>query len=295
MKTFIVEWNPQESSFGLEDFSHAISSMEFGDLPWMFRRRCGIRSGDNFYLVKVGDGLEGIVMKGFFRTQPEAYSGDADGGFRTFLRPTFMIDVRRNENIIRKEMLSSSLPALPWGDGVFLMNSHECDVLSGMWEEYLSGIPEEAFSEGALGKRERPDAILDDALILAAEAVYDRSDQQGNPLVLKALALASSWKSVRYKSLSFLFYASMYGKLDAGEIREKGFPEEYADIISILKRSPEMETEDYIAHLVRHNNLRASKIAIKDMELNHDAWLFAHELDDLVEDLYQSAGIDREF
>ena len=167
MKTFIIEWNPQESSFGLEDFSHAISSMEFGDLPWMFRRRCGIRSGDNFYLVKVGDGLEGIVMKGFFRTQPEAYSGDADGGFRTFLRPTFMIDVRRNENIIRKEMLSASLPALPWGDGVFLMNSHECDVLSGMWEEYLSGIPEEAFSEGALGKRERPDAILDDALILA--------------------------------------------------------------------------------------------------------------------------------
>ena len=80
MKTFILKWNPQESSFGLEDFSHAISSMEFGDLPWMFRRRCGIRSGDNFYLVKVGDGLEGIVMKGFFRTQPEAYSGDADGG-----------------------------------------------------------------------------------------------------------------------------------------------------------------------------------------------------------------------
>ena len=87
----------------------------------------------------------------------------------------------------------------------------------------------------------------------------------------------------------------MYGKLDAGEVREKGFPEEYADIISILKRSPEMETEDYVVHLVRHNNLRASKIAIKDMELNHDAWLFAHELDDLVEDLYQSAGIDREF
>ena len=56
-----------------------------------------------------------------------------------------------------------------------------------------------------------------------------------------------------------------------------------------------METEDYVVHLVRHNNLRASKIAIKDMELNHDGWLYEHELDDLVEDLYQSAGIDREF
>ena len=56
-----------------------------------------------------------------------------------------------------------------------------------------------------------------------------------------------------------------------------------------------MRTEDYVVHLIGHNNLRASKIAIKDMELNHDAWLYEHELDDLVEDLYQSAGIDREF
>lgn len=295
MKTFIIEWNPQESSFGLEDFSHAISSMEFGDLPWMFRRRCGIRSGDNFYLVKVGDGLEGIVMKGFFRTQPEAYSGDADGGFRTLLRPTFMVDVRRNANIISKEMLRASLPTLPWGDGVFLMNPRECDILSGLWEEYLSGIPQEAFSEGALGRRERPEAIFDDAVLIAAETLYEKRDRDGEPAILHAIELSSLWKKENNRIASLLFYASRFSDLDAGYVREKGFSEGVADIVCALLCKPGASMKEYVNSIILSDCPMASRIIIRDMEQHPRNWdASCLENIPLLRRLHKSAGWELE-
>lgn len=101
-----------------------------------------------------------VVFKGFFRTQPEAYSGDADGGFRTFLRPTFMIDVRRSENLIRKEKLDDSLPDLPWSEECFKLDPSQTTVLSGIWEEYFSRLPKEAFIGGAMGRRKLPEVFL---------------------------------------------------------------------------------------------------------------------------------------
>ena len=295
MKTFIIEWNPQESSFGLEDFSHAISSMEFGDLPWMFRRRCGIRSGDNFYLVKVGDGLEGIVMKGFFRTQPEAYSGDADGGFRTLLRPTFMVDVRRNENLIRKEMLDDSLPDLPWSEECFKLDPSQTTVLSGIWEEYFSRLPKEAFIGGAMGRRERPEAILDDAVLIAAETLYEKRDRDGEPAILHAIELSFLWKKENNRIASLLFYASRFSDLDAGYVREKGFSEGVADIVCALLCKPGASMKEYVNSIILSDCLMASRIIIRDMEQHPRNWdASCLENIPLLRRLHKSAGWELE-
>ena len=65
MKTHILVWNPQESGYEVEDFSRDMSLLEFGDYPWTLSENPGIGSGDNFFMVYVGEKASGIVMKGF--------------------------------------------------------------------------------------------------------------------------------------------------------------------------------------------------------------------------------------
>ena len=54
MKTFILEWNPALSPYGLIDFQHDFARMEYGDFEWQLEDHDDVCSGDNFYMVKTG-------------------------------------------------------------------------------------------------------------------------------------------------------------------------------------------------------------------------------------------------
>ena len=298
MKTFILEWNPATSPMTEDDFLRGISCLEWGDFRLPLPEGSPVRSGDNFYILRAGTTSDGIVGKGFFLSAPDELPRK---GFFIKVRPTFMVSWEHPKGMLSIETLKHSLQSLTVGDmnSCLELSSEDTTILSSLWDEYLSRFCEEDFkgsgSAGLVGRTERPEAILDDAVLAASDALYDLIDEEGNPLILRPMKLAASWETLRYKALSFLFYAAQYSELDAGKVREKGFPEDYADTIGALQPPPEMGTREYIQHLVRQNNMRASKIAVRDMELNHRAWLFKHEFDASVNALCQSAGIEREF
>lgn len=70
MKTFILKWRPLISSYKMEQFEEEMHYIEYGEFNWSVHEWEKARSGDNFYMVKVGEGRTGIVMKGFFTSAP---------------------------------------------------------------------------------------------------------------------------------------------------------------------------------------------------------------------------------
>ena len=93
MKTFILMWNPAISSYTWDRFKADQEDMcvhEWGQGvgDWSVWEHDKAEHGDRFFMVKVGEGKTGIVMAGYFYSEPyedEDWSGRG--------RQTFYIDL----------------------------------------------------------------------------------------------------------------------------------------------------------------------------------------------------------
>lgn len=295
MRTFIVEWNPSSSRLSNRQFLEMGCNLDWGDYSFLFRNNIEARSGDNLYLVRTGTRNNGIVCYGFFLSNP--YSPSAEGfACQIDFRPTFLVPWKTPKGIVSLPELNDALPLLQWKgyDACHCISRDETDILSDIWEKYVRGFSEEDYDDGEAARTLRPEGGIEDAIQIANDVLYDLKDREGNPLILHAMELANSWNTLRYKTISFLYYASRYSELDPGMVRRKGFPEDYADTVSALKRNPGMGTGDFIRHLILQNNTRASKIAVKDMELHPGDWSLeeTEESAELMAALYESAGVE---
>ena len=70
MKTFILEWRPEISSYKMKDFITDLEYLEYGEFNWSVWDWEKARSGDSCFMVKCGESGTGIVMKGFFTSDP---------------------------------------------------------------------------------------------------------------------------------------------------------------------------------------------------------------------------------
>ena len=119
MKTFILKWRPLISSYKMEQFEEEMHYLEYGEFNWSVHEWEKARSGDNFYMVKVGEGRTGIVMKGFFTSAPyEAadWSGKRRQVHYMDFRPTFYIHPDKCRMITTEE-LSELIPEFEWDRG----------------------------------------------------------------------------------------------------------------------------------------------------------------------------------
>ena len=196
MDTFILKWNPEASPYSLIDFQRDFPQLEYGNFRWVLNEASGLRSGDNFFLVKTGKGSCGIVMKGFFISEPYSIKKDGTSGYMVDLRPTYMFH-----------------PDNP--KGILPLN------------ELKAGIPD---YDGILADRNRrPSAGVDDAVSLVSEVLYDKKDSAGDPLILRALRSGLSGETVEDKIRGFLHDVISTPDWDAGALRDRGFSEAVID------------------------------------------------------------------
>ena len=144
MKTFILKWRPLISSYKMEQFEEEMHYIEYGEFNWSVHEWEKARSGDNFYMVKVGEGRTGIVMKGFFTSAPyEAadWSGKNRQVHYMDLRPTYMVHPDRCRMITTDE-LSAAIPEFEWDSGHSGMELPQelASKLDTLWHEYIGGL-----------------------------------------------------------------------------------------------------------------------------------------------------------
>lgn len=232
MKTFIIEWNPGGQGYTLTDFSRDIPRLEYGDFPWHIDCLQGfgdIRSGDNFVMIKSGIGEHGIVMRGFFLSDPKTFPRER--GYTVCLRPTFMINSTHPKGILSEGDLRRLIPQFDWiGDALVRELPQEIiPRFEGLWDGYLLRFSDEDYDNMLLGRNDRPQAGIEDAVLIAAEALYDVRDKDGRPAILQALREGLSGKNDVAIIIGLLKSVIRGAYMTLGELRERGISEMVVD------------------------------------------------------------------
>ena len=165
--TVILKWNPAVSSYNMIRFLDDIAQ-EVHESDWSIWEHERVRTGDTFYMLKVGCGQTGIVMRGKITSDP-APGGDWSGRGR----PTFYCDydaeIMINPDtfpLLDSEALRDNIPEFDWtgGHAGVVLPAPAAKTLETMWKAYLrQNMPEFGSRLELIGKR----GMLNDQLYIA--------------------------------------------------------------------------------------------------------------------------------
>lgn len=236
MKTFILDWLQGMSDYSEEQFRSDFREIEFGSVQWCLHSRTDIRSGDNFYMVRSGEGPQGIVMKGFFLCDPyqeDNWTDHQRGIYRVCLQPTFMVMPDHPKGILTVDELESAMPSFPWRGSLSgqELSEEQRAQLDAMWDRYVSRFTQEDFGLESVERRRRPDAGIDEALAIANETNYGLTEKDGTPSILAALRTAMAHPTEEGVVVSLLRDALGFPEWTPGDFRMKGFTEAVVDAV----------------------------------------------------------------
>ena len=272
MRTFILEWRPSISSYKMKDFNDDLHYLGYGEFNWSVYDWKEARSGDNFYMVKCSEGCTGIVMKGFFISEPylaDDWSGRKREVHYMDMRPTCMVHPDMCP-VITTAQLEEAMPDFQWNGGHSgrLLPSEYASLLDRMWDRYITDFPEELWTVKTGGRHIIPEAGIDDAVNIASRAHMDARDLDGNPVILHALAVGMSGKTDQENICGFLHDVIEDTDYSAGELREEGFSESIIDTLMLLTHEKDTPYMDYIHRIVASGNKTAIAVKMNDLRNN---------------------------
>jgi len=138
--TVIFKWNPAISSYSMLEHLQNIAREET-DSDWSVWDHEHARRGDVFYMLKVGCGQTGIVMRGKLRSDPfpgEDWSRRGRKVYYADYRADFMINPD-TFSILNSEALLDAIPGFDWegGHSGVILEPEQADVLDRMWNAWL--------------------------------------------------------------------------------------------------------------------------------------------------------------
>ena len=169
--TVILKWNPAVSSYNLIRFLDDIAQ-ETRESDWSIWEYERVRSGDTFYMVKVGCGQTGIVMRGEITTDPVVDEDWSDRGRQTHYCD-YRAEIMINPDTFRllgSDALRDNIPGFDWtgGHAGVVLDERAAAVLETMWVSYLCENMAEFQSRLELIRRR---GMLNDQLYLSPEIV----------------------------------------------------------------------------------------------------------------------------
>lgn len=271
MKTFILEWRPLISSYKMDAFEEDIHYIEDGEFNWSVWDWQNARSGDNFYMVRCGEGRTGIVMKGFFTSEPyeaDDWAGKNRQVHYMDLRPTFMINPEKAP-VITTDELEKAMPDFQWNGGHSgrELPSEYVKILDGMWNEYIERVGDIYDSDRA-DRNIRLDESVDEALQLISYAFAGEKDLDGNPVVLHSISVGMAGKNEKEQICGFLHDVIEDTDWNAGELRERGFSEQTIDTVMLLTHTDDSPYMDYIQRICESGDEVALAVKINDIQHN---------------------------
>ena len=156
-RTFILEWCPAISSYKMENFEEEFEHFDDAWFNWSVWEWQDLVPGDEFFMIKCGEGVTGVVMHGFFDSEPyqgEDWSGKGREVYYADLDPDTMIHPDKCP-LLSTEALEAVMPDFQWNGG------HSGRVLPGeyaiklraMWQEYLAKNKDLFKNEGKAVRR----------------------------------------------------------------------------------------------------------------------------------------------
>ena len=118
---------------------------------------------------------------------------------------------------------------------------------------------------------------IDDAVDLASRTFFGRTDIDGNPEILHALAVGMAGKTKNEMIVGFLHDVVEDSDLECYDLRVYGFSDEVVDAVAILTHDKtRMSYDDYIAKIGFSNNNLAINVKINDLKHNIERGKVGH-------------------
>ncbi len=141
-KTFILEWNPSVSSYKLDDFEDELANFDEAWFNWSVWDWKQAREGDEFFMIKCGESVTGIVMHGVFSSDPypgEDWSGRGREVYYADLESDTMIHPDKCR-LLTTETLEAAMPGFQWNGGHSgrVLPKEYSEKLHEIWNEYIA-------------------------------------------------------------------------------------------------------------------------------------------------------------
>ena len=138
--TYILKWNPDISSINLTEWEYWIQHFPFIKPNWSVYEHENSEYGDEFYLVKVGSGKTGVVMKGIFSSLPYRAQDWSGKGRKVFYRDLRIAHIMHPDKgpIIPISALNDAIPDFDWekGHSGICLNEYDTTEMEKLWNEF---------------------------------------------------------------------------------------------------------------------------------------------------------------
>ena len=143
-KTFIMRWNTDISNYTLSEFEDAME--DFFDegfyYDWSIWDYQKAHIGDHFYMIRTGEGINGVVMRGTIIGNPypdEDWSGKGRKVYYIRMSLTNMIHPERTPLLLTTDELLEAIPDFNWKEGHSgeILSDSQADKLEEVWRDYI--------------------------------------------------------------------------------------------------------------------------------------------------------------
>ena len=143
-KTFIMRWNTDISSYKLSEFEDAMD--DFFDegfyYDWSIWDYQKAHIGDRFYMIRTGEGANGVVMRGTITGSPypdEDWSGKGRKVYYIRMSLSNMIHPERTPLLLTTDELTEAIPDFNWKEGHSgeMLNDTQSAKLEEVWADYF--------------------------------------------------------------------------------------------------------------------------------------------------------------
>jgi len=143
-KTFIMRWNTDISNYKLSEFEDAME--DFFDeefyYDWSIWDYQKAHIGDRFYMIRTGEGTNGVVMRGTIIGSPypdEDWSGKGRKVYYIRMSLTNMIHPDRTPLLLTTDELTETIPDFNWKEGHSgeILNDVQSAKLEEVWLDYI--------------------------------------------------------------------------------------------------------------------------------------------------------------
>ena len=148
-KTFIMRWNTDISNYKMTDFEDCMMNFHDEDFyyEWSIWDHKKAHVGDHFYMVRTGNGVNGIVMKGTLTGTPyvdDDWRGKGRKVYYVRMALNHLIHPDKAPLVLTTEALSAAIPSFNWQEGHSgeLLTDEQANQLDRLWETYLPKLHE---------------------------------------------------------------------------------------------------------------------------------------------------------
>lgn len=147
MRTVILMWNPEISSFKMKDYMKGMQHFDSFGLNWSVWDHEDIHEFDEFFMVRVGCGKTGIVMKGTILSDPYISKDWSWRGRKVYyvdLNVTVMLNPEL-ATLLTTDELAKQIPTFDWtgGHSGGVLTEDQLLKLINLWDTHQDTIIDE--------------------------------------------------------------------------------------------------------------------------------------------------------